>query len=489
MKKKILLSAITCCLLGLVVLEASAQFRDQGMGGGIGFGGTIPQTSQQNDQTRFLARAYLRFPFVKSLFAEVGAGYGKLAGDSKGTGTPYETKIVPADVRLLFSPFNMQSVAPYLYAGAGLTYFENKTVPTDATAGIKGNGYAATFPVGLGVAFKLSDNVAFDLSGGYHYSTTEELDAIKDTKKDAYWTFLLGLTWVGEGDNADPDHDGLTNKEERLLGTDPHKADTDGDGLSDGDEVKKYNTNPLKVDSDGDGLSDYDEVMKYKTDPNKADTDGDGLNDGDEILKYKTDPLKADTDGDGLSDGDEVLKYKTDPLKADTDGDGLSDGDEVLKYKTDPLKADTDGGSVPDGVEVQRGTNPLDPSDDVPKKKEELKVEVGKAIALEGIAFKSGSATILPESETSLEKAYNTLSQNPEINVEIRGYTDNVGNKAKNVKLSADRAAAVKTWLVKKGVDAARITTKGFGPENPVGDNKTAEGKAKNRRIEFFRTK
>ena len=153
------------------------------------------------------------------------------------------------------------------------------------------------------------------------------------------------------------------------------------------------------------------------------------------------------------------------------------------------LKADTDGGSVNDGIEVARGTDPLNPADDVPPKKEELKVEVGKAIVLEGIVFATGKADISPESETNLEKAYNTLDQNPDISVEIRGYTDNVGKKAVNMKLSQSRAEAVKAWLVKKGIAADRITAKGFGPENPIADNKTKEGRAQNRRIEFFRTK
>jgi OOP family OmpA-OmpF porin len=139
-------------------------------------------------------------------------------------------------------------------------------------------------------------------------------------------------------------------------------------------------------------------------------------------------------------------------------------------------------------VEVQRGTNPLDPADDVPKK-EQLKVEVGKSIALEGVTFATGSAKLTKESETVLEKAYNTLAQNPEVMVEIQGHTDSAGKRASNVKLSQGRADAVKAWLVAKGVAASRIGTKGYGPDKPVAPNTTADGRAKNRRIEFFRTK
>jgi len=151
------------------------------------------------------------------------------------------------------------------------------------------------------------------------------------------------------------------------------------------------------------------------------------------------------------------------------------------------LKRDTDGGTVDDGTEVTRGTDPLKASDDV--KKEEFKTEVGKSIVLEGITFATNSAEITPASEKTLEIAFNTLMQNPEISVEIQGHTDNTGRRAYNLTLSEKRAASVKSWLVSKGIDASRISTKGFGPDKPVAPNTTAAGRTSNRRIEFFRIK
>lgn len=91
---------------------------------------------------------------------------------------------------------------------------------------------------------------------------------------------------------SDIDEDGLTKSQEDTLGTDFTKSDTDGDGLSDGDEVNTHNTNPTNVDSDGDGLSDGDEVNTHNTDPNNEDSDGDGISDGDEITNG-TDPNVA----------------------------------------------------------------------------------------------------------------------------------------------------------------------------------------------------
>ncbi len=97
----------------------------------------------------------------------------------------------------------------------------------------------------------------------------------------------------------------------------------------------------------------------------EGDSDGDGLSNGQETF-LGTDPFNPDTDGDLLQDGEEVLIYGSDPLNRDTDTDILIDGDEVQIYKTSPTDPDTDGGSVQDGLEVQRGTNPLDPNDDLP---------------------------------------------------------------------------------------------------------------------------
>jgi len=175
------------------------------------------------------------------------------------------------------------------------------------------------------------------------------------------------------------------------------------------------------------------------------------------------------------------LKYKTDPLKADTDGDGLNDDKEVMTYKTDPLIVDTDGGSVGDGVEVQRGTDPLDPKDDV--------IQMNVPIVLEGITFAFNKSEITPESDKVLMGALKTLEVHTDIIVEISGHTDNVGSNAYNQKLSQRRADAVKAWLVAKGIPSERITAVGYGEEHPRVANDTEDNMRLNRRIEFKRIK
>ncbi len=110
------------------------------------------------------------------------------------------------------------------------------------------------------------------------------------------------------------------------------------------------------------------------------------------------------------------------------------------------------------------------------------------SVAIRGILFDTGKATIKPESEGVLAQIVELLKNDSALKLEIQGHTDNVGAKAANLKLSQDRAAAVRTHLVSTGgIDAARLTTQGFGDSKPVADNSTEEGRAQNRRVELVK--
>ena len=503
-------------------ITSNAQFKDWGSKFGARYNLLLPQNEFPNvgfggnDKFSFdhytmsyLLEGFVGFELTPFLELDINAGYGSYAGFQFDYIGYYKSEIVPVDLRFRIAPFDLKGWNPYLYLGGGIMHYNNKYSEENRSPSpidVKSQGWVGIFPIGIGAEFALSDMVLLDFSIGGAYSSTYDLNNYDNGSNvvDAYYNVALGLTITGESCSSDRDMDGLGKCEEEKLGTNPRNPDTDGDGLTDGEEVMVYKTSPLLKDTDLDGLSDFDEVKKYKTDPLKADTDGDGLNDGEEVNKYKTDPLKTDTDGDGLSDGDEVIKYKTDPLNPDTDGDGLTDGeevntystnplskdsdgdglsdyDEVMTYKTNPLVKDTDGGSVDDGTEVARGTNPLDASDDV--------VKVGVPVILEGVTFATGKADITPESENTLRKALKTLQTYSDISVEIAGYTDNVGSESSNQKLSERRANSVRDWLVRQGVDQSRITAVGYGEANPIAPNNTPEGKQKNRRIEFKRIK
>ena len=108
-------------------------------------------------------------------------------------------------------------------------------------------------------------------------------------------------------------------------------------------------------------------------------------------------------------------------------------------------------------------------------------------IALYGIHFDTGKATILPDSESILGEIVKMLQQNPDVKLSVEGHTDNVGAAASNQALSAKRAQAVVAWLTAHGVAASRLTAKGWGQTKPVADNTSEDGRAKNRRVELVK--
>ena len=136
-------------------------------------------------------------------------------------------------------------------------------------------------------------------------------------------TVIANQTAAALAGQQDTDGDGLTNQREAEVGTDPANADSDADGLMDGEEALQVRTNPLVPDTDGDGLRDGDEV-RLRTDPLNVDSDGDNSRDGDEV-RIGTNPLNRDSDNDGLQDGSEVGPCPN-PLNPDSDQDGLVDG-------------------------------------------------------------------------------------------------------------------------------------------------------------------
>lgn len=494
MKKQLLFLIMSFAFLSL---NANAQFKNYKIKGGAQYQQLLP-LSEFTSTYSFLGRAYIGFELTNILCLEIGAGYGQFNTDddinvhndndgnmTESTGNSLnsssesehdhdvKTSIIPGDVRLRISPWarTAKNWNPYFYFGAGVLNYDVTELPDTNVSqqyNVKENGWAAIFPAGIGTEIKMSKNFVLDLSGGVTYSTTDLVNnfVIPDWK-DGYVNASLGFTLTGNDDgNLDYDKDGLINSREEQIGTNPNNPDSDGDGLKDGVEVDQYKTNPLDKD-----------------------TDDDRLMDGEEIINFNTNPLNKDTDSDKLSDYDEINTHRTLPNDSDTDDDMLGDGDEVLTHKTDPKRFDTDAGTVPDGTEVTRGSDPLNPNDDLPPPPPQEEMKIGAVIVLEGINFASGSYEIGAGSDAILEQAYNTLKNNPDIEVEISGYTDDRGSRGSNMTLSQNRAEAVKEWLVNKGISASRITAVGYGPGNPIASNDTEEGRYKNRRIEFKRIK
>ena len=283
-----------------------------------------------------------------------------------------------------------RSFVPQLYFGLGVVN-HHATVAADNTPlprGLDGrySEWSTVFPVGVGFELAITDDISFSTSAIARISTDDNYDDlfVAGSSNDYFATVSAGLSVYIDGD-LDSDRDGLPDKEERRLGlmrdaadtdgdslsdyeelyiahTDPRQQDSDRDGLLDGEEISR-GTSPSKNDTDADGLGDAEELARG-TEPTRYDTDNDGISDGDEVRRAGTNPARADTDNDGLNDQEE-MRRNTNPLVPDTDGDGINDGAEVRDAGSDPLRSDTDRDGLSDAEEVQKtGTDPRDPDTD-----------------------------------------------------------------------------------------------------------------------------
>jgi OOP family OmpA-OmpF porin len=146
---------------------------------------------------------------------------------------------------------------------------------------------------------------------------------------------------------------------------------------------------------------------------------------------------------------------------------------------------DSDGDGVPDYLDKCPGTPKGVPVGDSGCPIAGIEVAGDEWFVRGQVLFDVNRATIKPEAAEVLLRVANFLRKNQQYTVEIQGNTDSTGPLAWNMKLSATRAEAVKSYLVTNGVAAGRLTTKGFGPNEPLAPNNTAEGRAKNRRVDF----
>jgi OmpA-OmpF porin, OOP family len=252
---------------------------------------------------------------------------------------------------------------------------------------------------------------------------------------------------------------------------DPGPGDQDGDGILDNvDECPR-------VAEDKDGFQDEDGCP----DP---DNDQDGIADKIDNCPMEPEDRDAFEDDDGCPD-------------LDNDKDGLADKIDRCPIEPEDKDAyeDDDGCPDPDndkdGIVDADDKCPLEPGvppDGCPKKYNLVVVTEKKIELKQTVFFDTNKATIKPVSFPLLNDVAAALRDNAKITVEVQGHTDSQGDDAFNKKLSQRRAESVKTYLTGKGVDAARMTPMGYGEDVPIADNRTADGRSQNRRVEFVIT-
>jgi OOP family OmpA-OmpF porin len=178
----------------------------------------------------------------------------------------------------------------------------------------------------------------------------------------------------------------------------------------------------------------------------------------------------------------------------DSDGDGVPDTLDLCPGTPKGMAVDangcpdTDGDGVPDNLDKCPGTPRGVPVDDTGCQLAGIEVAGNEWFVRGKILFAVNKAVLTPEAQELLIKVATFLNKNQQYAVEVQGNTDSTGPMAWNMELSKMRADSVRDFLVTNGVAADRLTTKGFGPNEPIAPNNTAEGRAMNRRVDFAPT-
>ncbi|MDD3080298.1 MAG: DUF5723 family protein [Paludibacter sp.] len=325
------------------------------------------------------------------------------------------------------------------------------------------------------------------------------LDDCPDTPAEAY-----GFT-NERGCPLDSDGDGVPDYKDKCPDT-PVEArgmvdsigcplDTDKDGIYDYMDKCPDTPEGVKVDSvgcpldgDGDGVADYLDLCpdtpieaKGMVDKNGCllDSDDDGVYDYLDLCPNTPAEARGFVDKNGCpldADDDGVPDYLDKCPNTPTEARGMVDAAGCPR--------DTDGDGVPDYLDNCPKLAGVASNHGCPELKKEIRTLFQKA--LQGIQFESGRATIKKSSNTILNQIAKVLTDNPNYLVEVQGHTDNVGNPENNQKLSEARANSVRDYLISKGIAEKRITAKGYGDTKPIASNKTWQGRAKNRRVEFM---
>lgn len=341
-----------------------------------------------------------------------------------------------------------------------------------------GGGYEKVTPDG----FDSNTDLGWNAGGGVrffcgeHFSlridgrmTTTDFSRGDTSERQGNIEASVGASWVfGGAPPKDTDGDGVTDRKDKCPDT-PHGClvdevgcpkDADGDGVCDGldacpDTPKgcPVDARGCPLDSDGDGVIDCKDTCPST--PKGATVDANGC--------------PKDTDGDGVFDGvdrcpDTKKGCRVDAAGCpmDGDGDGVCDGLDRCPDTPRGKKVDENGCPTPE---------PL--------------FEGRKELILKGVNFDTDKWNLDDADKAILDPVAVSLNEWPDVKVEVQGHTDSSGGDKHNLDLSQKRAQSVMDYLVSKGVNAARLTAKGYGETKPIADNKTKEGRAENRRVEL----
>src|SRR2546427_781816 len=401
--------------------------------------------------------SYTRYDAAFGLANKLGGGgrLGYFLGDLVGleadvvfqpeytvssAGTPTTLQPLIGSASVVVNPVHGSRLMLFLLGGYSLLDFGSRAPYHFTDNGMHG---------GAGVRIFLTERVALRVEGrGIYVPSTKSAFGTKTTATHAVATVGLSVFHLG-GPAKDSDKDGVPDKLDACPNT-PLGATVDAHGCP--------------TDSDHDGV--YDGLDKCPNTPAGATVDANGC------------PSGADSDGvpDGMGKcpntpaGPPVAATGC-PLPKqvirDSDGDGVPDDRDKCPNTPPGSKVDANGCIILSQPEA----GPAAPGAPRP------------TLILRGVNFEWGRSALTGSSYAVLDQVAGSLVANPEIRIEIAGYTDNTGAAALNVRLSQARAASVRAYLARKGVAPGRMVAKGYGASGFIAPNTTTAGRGQNRRV------
>ena len=397
---------------------------------------------------------------------------GTYTGNTTVNGQRFDAELYSGglDIKLKLPIKDAFFVHPYILLQPGFSWtLANRTAsPTAANSFTRFGAFDGQ--AGLGLDFRLGSAATLFVQAGQHYFLADDarLDG-SAARNDGFWDshdrymqFSAGLR-ANLGKAKDEDGDGVSDKKDKCPGT-PQNVKVDATGC------------PL--DRDGDGVADYQDKCPDQKGlaslQGCPDADGDGVADADDKCPNTPAGTRVDASGCPLdSDGDGVADYL----------DKCPSTPQGVKVDATGCPLDSDGDGVPDYQD--RCPDRAGPASN--KGCPEIKAEQKKILneATKYINFDFNKATLKASSYPRLEQLVQILNEYPDYSLSIAGHTDSKGDDNYNLKLSYERAAAARTYMLSKGIPASRIEARGYGETKPIADNKTAAGQALNRRVDF----
>src|SRR5437016_4212893 len=468
--------------------------------------------------------SYTRYDATFGLARKIGGGVrlGYLLGNIVGveadvlfqpeytvssSGTPTTLEPLIGSLSLVINAVHVSRLMAYVLGGYSLLDFGTRAPYHFTDNGAHG---------GVGVRLFLTERVALRVEGRAIYSPSAQSTFGPKTATHYLGTAGLSVFHLGTP-SKDSDHDGVGDTKDACPDTPAGAAvdskgcpiDSDHDGVYDG--IDQCPATPAgvhvdakgcPVDSDGDGVPDgLDQCPNTPAGVTvdaagcPLDSDKDGVPDG--IDKCPNTPAGATVDASGC------------PL--DSDLDGVPDGLDQCPNTPAGTKVDAAGCPLPVGAVKAPAAAPLPtptPPGKCPPTPPGSQVDANgclilftpeaarsatpgapprPTLILTGVNFETGRSALTRDSYMVLDAVAASLLANPDIRIEIAGYTDSTGTKFMNLRLSQGRAAAVRFYLARKGVAPARMVAKGYGASGYIAPNRTAAGRAQNRRVELHK--